>query len=175
MEHLFGITLFLIVVGLAVAALFARRAPAVSFALLGAMVAGALGYLITDPDGPHWVPSRASIWASVGLAMFGLVGACLTRADPASIRFLERAGWVVLAFAPAVAFLIADAMASACPRETAGTGYCFYGDTDLFGGWGAAIMTMFFLDGVVLALLFWISAWQGRPERGSTRTGTAPR
>ena len=136
-----------------------------SIALLGAMLAGLCGFLVTDPVGPHWVPSRVSVWASVGLVAFGLGGALLTRADPASLRFLARAGWVTLAVAPVVAVVIARTVAPSCPYDSHGTGYCFTGDTDLFGGWVAAFIAMFFLDGVVLALLFWISAWQGRPER----------
>ena len=44
-------TLGLVGVGLAAAALLARRAPAVTIGLLGAMLAGLWGFLLTDPDG----------------------------------------------------------------------------------------------------------------------------
>lgn len=164
-RSLFLFTLALVVGLLAAAAFLAHRAPAVTIALLGAMLTGLSGFVLTDPSGPHWVPARVAVWASVGLTAAGLAGATLTRADPANLRFLARTGWVTLAVAPVGAVLIVRTMAPACPYESHITRYCFYGDTDLFGGWSAAIMTMFFLDGVALALLFWISAWQGRPER----------
>ena len=158
-------TLVLVGVGMAGAALLTHHAPAVTIALLGAMFAGLCAYLLTDPAGPHWVPSQASLWASVGLAAAGLTGVVMTRGRPEHLRFSARAGWITFALAPVAAVVIVRTMAPSCPYDSHGIGYCFAGDTDLFGGWGTAFAAMFFLDGVVLALLFWISAWQGRPGR----------
>ena len=70
-RSLFFLTLVLVIGLLAAAAFLTHRAPAVTIALLGALVAGLCGFFIADADGPHWVPAEVSVSASLGLFAFG--------------------------------------------------------------------------------------------------------
>ena len=169
--------LALVLVGgsLAAAALLARRAPAVTFALVGAVVVGLCGFLISDADGPHWVPSEVSVWVSFGLVASGLVGLLVTHVRAADRRFLNLAGWITLLFAPFAAGLLGIAILRACPLyDNRVSGLCFYGDEDLLGGWITGVAVLFFLDIVVLAIVFWISAWRTCAERRPLATVPGP-
>jgi len=166
-SFLFLITLVLMVGSSLAAALLARRAPAVSFALIGAVVVGLCGFVIGGADGPHWLPSEVSVWASLGVAAGGLVGVMLTDGKPTDRRFLTRGGVIVLFLAPGAAIALGLALAEACPLYSRFLkGYCYYGDEDLLGGWATGVAMLFFLDLVTLGALFLISAHRARVQSG---------
>jgi len=50
------------------------RAPAVSLGLAAAAVTGVIGFFVSPADGPRGVPQDVVLWASGGLAVFGLLG-----------------------------------------------------------------------------------------------------
>jgi hypothetical protein len=158
---LLAIALVLLVGALLAAALLTRRAPAVSFALVGAVVVGSCGFLISSADGPHWVPQEVSAWASLGVGVGGLVGLIVTRVHRADRRFLWVGGTAALIIAPGLALALGLALAEACPLYSELLkGYCYYGGDDLLGAWVSGVAILFFLDMVALSALFFISAWR---------------
>ncbi len=163
---LFLIALVLVVGSLLAAALLARRAPAVSFALVGGVVVGLCGFVVSAADGPHWVPQDVSFWVSLGLGAGGLVGVMLTDGRPADRRFLGWSGAIVLLLAPVAAIALGLALATACPLYSQWLkGYCYYADQDLLGGWTSIVAFMFFLDLVAVAVVFLVSAHRARMAR----------
>ncbi len=146
----------------AAGALIARpRAPAVTIGLVGALVAGVVGFFVAGVDGPHGVPQEVGVWASLGLAVFGLLGLALAPARPPA-RPLGRATLIVALAAPVLATVLRFAVGIACPLYvTRGARYCFY-DVDLLGGWAAAVTVMLAGDLLGIAFLLGVSAWQAR-------------
>jgi len=138
-----------------------RRAPAVTLGLVGGLLAAAVGFMAAGSDGPHGVPQEVGIWASCGLAVFGLLGLVLFPGRPPA-RTLWRATLIVALIAPIAAAALRFAVGAACPLYvTRGAGYCFY-DVDLLGGWAAAVTVMLAGDLLGIAFLLGVSAWQAR-------------
>lgn len=138
-----------------------RRAPAVTIGLVGALPAGIAGFFVAGFDGPHGVPQEVGIWASLGLAVFGLLGLALVPAHPPALP-LWRATLVVALAAPLAATALRFAVGAACPLYVRrGARYCFY-DVDLLGGWAAAVTVMLAGDLLGIAFLLGVSAWQAR-------------
>ena len=141
-----------------------RRAPAVTVGLIGGLLAAVVGFLVAASDGPHGVPQEVGIWASLGLAIFGLLGLVLLPGRPPA-RVLWRATLIVALLAPFAAAVLRFAVGAACPLYvTRGAGYCFY-DVDLLGGWAAAVTVMLAGDLLGIAFLLGVSAWQAREPR----------
>jgi hypothetical protein len=155
---LFFIPLLLGVQGLVAAVAFARRAPAVSIALVTAIVAAAVRiYLGT---GPGRLPIGVMTWASVALGLGGFVGLIVTkpRAGGASTR-----RWAIGSAAAAfpMALALAFVLMEMCPPYVnRGAGICYWGNEDLLGGWISAVSLEMFLDVMFLAVVLAISAWQ---------------
>jgi len=55
------------------AAVFLRRAPAVSVSLAGSVVGAIVGFLVGNSDGPAEVPAYTAVGASVGLFVLGVL------------------------------------------------------------------------------------------------------
>jgi hypothetical protein len=162
-RSLFLFTLALVIGLLAAAAFLAHRAPAVTIALLGALGAGICGFFIADADGPHWVPAVVSVWASLGLFAFGMLGLAVTHEPSADPRFLSVAGVVGLVLAIPAAIAFGLVLADVCPLYSRRlTGFCFYGGEDLLGGWPAGVAILIFFDMAVVAALLLISARRAR-------------
>jgi hypothetical protein len=82
------VTIFVVwaVACIAIGAIFLRRAPAVSLALIGSLFGAVAGFLMGNADGPAEVPAYTAVWASLGLFAFGILG-LLTCAPRASSRW----------------------------------------------------------------------------------------
>jgi hypothetical protein len=152
-----------------------HRAPAVTLGLVGALIAAVVGFAVAGTTGPHGVPQAVGIWASLGLAIFGLFGLLVLRGRPPA-RQLWRATVTVALIAPFAAATLRLAVGAACPLYvTKGAGYCFY-DVDLLGGWAAAVTVMLAGDLLGIAFLLGVSAWQARrAERAAAAHTTAER
>lgn len=138
-----------------------RRAPAVTLGLAGGMFAGVIGFLVAGSDGPRNVPQEVGIWASLGLAAFGLLGLLVFAGRPGA-RPLWRATWIVVLAAPLAAAALRFAVGAVCPLYvTRGAGYCYY-DVDLLGGWAAAVTVMLAGDLLGIAFLLGVSALRAR-------------
>jgi hypothetical protein len=146
----------------ACAVAFVRRAPAVSFALLGLVAAGAYGFYVSAGDGPRGVPGDVAVWASCGLGAGGLIGLAFAspRASAASLR--RSASWF-LALAPLVAAIVAIALRFACPLYvTERARYCYH-SVDVLGGWITSVTMLVVLDMLTLAVVCLASSRVGAP------------
>jgi hypothetical protein len=145
----------------AIAAVWMRRAPAVTLALVGAVIGGVVGFVIGDADGPAQAPSFAAGGASVGAFLNGLVAIALTAPRPPS-RSLRRAAAIVAALTPIGVIAIAALVQLACPLYVTGrgTGWCNYRDADVLGGWASEVVALFALDAVLIVGLLLASARQ---------------
>jgi len=169
---LLAIAVGLLAVSLSAAWLCRRHAPAVTLGLVGGALVGLVGFVASSADGPRGVPQEVGIWASLGLAVFGLLGLVILPGRPPSST-LWRATAAVAIAAPLVGVGGGFLMTAACPLYvTRGAGYCFY-DVDLLGGWASAVGTMIGGDLLGIAFLFGVSAWQAR-EVERMPAGQAP-
>jgi uncharacterized membrane protein YjfL (UPF0719 family) len=158
---LLAIALGILAVSFGGAWLCRRRAPAVTLGLAGGALVGLVGFVASSADGPRGVPQDVGVWASLGLAVFGLLGLVFLPSRPPSTA-LWRATIAVAIAAPFVGVASGFLMTSACPLYvTRGAGYCFY-DVDLLGGWASAVAVMIGGDLLGIAFLLGISAWQAR-------------
>jgi len=149
-----------------------RRAPAVTLGLIGALIAAVVGFAVAGSDGPHGVPQEVGIWASLGLAVFGLLGLIALPGRPPA-RPQWRATVTTALIAPFAAATLRFAVGAACPLYvTKGAGYCFY-DVDLLGGWAAAVTVMLAGDLLGIAFLLGVSAWHARRTERATTTHPA--
>jgi hypothetical protein len=130
----------------------ARRAPALSVALLGFVAVGAFGFYASARDGPRGVPEDVAAWASCGLGAGGLLGLAFS-SPPASARSLRRAARWFFALTPSVAAVVALALLQACPLYvTQGARYCYH-SIDVLGGWISSVTVLVVLDMLALALI----------------------
>jgi len=136
----------------------AARVPAVSIALVGAVVGGVAAYAFAIADGPHGVPQDVAVGASWALIGSGLIGLLATRPRSAA-RSQRRAALAIALAAPVAAFALAALVLEACPLYvTHHAGLCFY-DVDLLGGWASAVVALLVVDLLALATLLLVSAW----------------
>jgi hypothetical protein len=150
-----GIGIVTVVAGSTVA--FARRAPAVSAALLGFAVVGGFGFYVSADDGPRGVPGDVAVWASCGLGAGGLLGLAFT-SPRVSARWLRRAAIWFLVITPFVVAIVAVALLVACPLYvTEGARYCYH-EQDVLGGWISAVTMLAAFNMLALAVVFLASA-----------------
>jgi hypothetical protein len=159
---------------LLVGAVFVRRVPAITVALIGSVV-GALGvFVLTSAESPSGVPLECAMGATVGLVLGGLLGS-LFAPRPAPARSLRWVALAVIVAAPFLGAVLTLLLQRACPLYAYGpaSGYCDYGDTDVLGGWVTGVVAVFIIDAVILASLLLMSALEvehGRPDaRSATR------
>jgi len=146
-----------------------RRAPAVTFGLLGAVLGAIAGFLIANVDGPDEVPAYAAVGASVGLAANGLVGLFVAPGRGSS-RTLRRVAIAVCCATPLVAAALTLLLQVACPLYVRGarSGYCNFKDQDLMGGWVSGAIVAFVVDALyVIGLLLVSSVQAARAEEPS--------
>jgi len=153
-------------------AVFVRRAPAATAALIGSVV-GALGVFFLNAGSPSGVPWKCAMGASAGLMLGGLLGS-LSPPRPAPARPFR---WVALAVIVAVPFLGAALtllLQRACPlyMNGPGSGFCDYGDQDLLGGWVTGVVALFILDAVIVVGLLLMSAVEVEHGRPDARSGS---
>ena len=136
-----------------------RSAPAVSVALVAAVVAGAVSYRLAWADGPRGVPKAVADAFSVGLVVGGVIGKVFTRRRrPGSWEWpaIRTALWL-LAATPFLAVVLLLAIQGACPLYvTHGSGMCFY-DVDVMGGWSSQVTFLFVLDMLIVVCLLWFA------------------
>ena len=146
---------------------YVRRAPAVSFALLGSVLGAVAGLLGANADGPAEVPLYTAVGASVGVVSCGLIGVLTTSASPPSRSFRRAAVQVVIA-APFVAAALTPLLRLACPLYVSGinTGFCNYQEVDQLGGWVTVVVVAFVFDAMFVAGLLLVC------ERQARRSGT---
>jgi uncharacterized membrane protein YjfL (UPF0719 family) len=158
---LFAIAVGLLAVSLGAAWLCRRHAPAVTLGLVGGALVGLVGFVASSADGPRGVPQEVGVWASLGLAVFGLLGLVFLPGRPPSRPLWWATAAVALA-APLIGVAGGFLMTAACPLYvTRGAGYCHY-DIDLLGGWASAVGAMIGGDLLGIAFLLGVSAWQAR-------------
>jgi hypothetical protein len=162
---LFFIAVVLAGLCLVAALLLARRAPAVSMALAGAVAGGTVAFAVSAAHDRHGVPQDVGVWASVGLWAAGAISLVLTRGRPPS-SFLWRTTIACLALAPFGAALLFLSVTQACPLYvTRGAGYCFY-DFDMLGAWASGVTFLFVGDMIAVMALLLVSGVQARRREG---------
>jgi hypothetical protein len=139
----------------------ARRAPAVTLGMVGAVVGAVAGSLIANVDGPDEVPAYAAVGASIGLAVNGSVG-LLVAPGRGTSRTLRRTAIAVMLATPVAAAGLTFLLQVACPLYVRGvrSGYCNYKGVDLLGGWISGVIVAFVADAVFVLALLLISAVQ---------------
>jgi hypothetical protein len=144
---------------LAMAVVWWRRAPAVTAACAGALVAGGYAlHLVTHHLQYRYdAPATVALGVSGGLGLAGLVGLLATAHGEATA--LRRSGVVLLLLAPFVGGCLWTAFEIACPMYIGGpsAGICRYGE-DVVGGWLGPTAVLGALDVAVLGLLLLVSA-----------------
>jgi hypothetical protein len=140
-----------------VMALWARtRAPAVTVALVTALVTGVLTVWIASADGPRGVPLVALVSASAAMAASGFVSLWLL--PKTGLESLRRVALVTFVAAPLLGIAALVSIQQACPLYvTRGAGACYYSE-DLLGGWSAAAAVVITLDVVLIAVLLLLSS-----------------
>jgi hypothetical protein len=163
------------IVSVVVALIAARGSPAVSLALFGAVLGGAVAFLFANAHRPAGVPVTTAIGASLALVACGLVGLLTTRARPSEP--LLRGAVVVLVAAPVAAVPLTFLLQLACPLYVTGThaGFCSYGDLDQLGGWIPDVILAFLFDAIFVAGLLRVSGWQARREEIASPASTISR
>jgi hypothetical protein len=153
---LFGIAVVLIGAGLTGAALFRRRAPAVSLGLIGGLAGGLWGFFVGVQHDPTSVPADVAAWSTGALVAFGLVGLLLTPRGPA--RTLRRIAAWMAGLAPLAVAALAVVLLYACPLYvTEDAGYCFH-EVDVLGGWISFVTLLFLVDAAVVVIVLLVSA-----------------
>jgi hypothetical protein len=149
------------------AVLLIRHAPAASLALVGAVIAGTIGFFLTSADGPRGVPMGVVSWATLGTLGGAVVGLVATRGRPPS-GLMWRSAFACVLIAPFAAALLVLAIQRACPLYVHGraVGYCTYGDQDLLGGWSAGVVILLMFDLFVVIGLLLVSGWQAKRREG---------
>jgi hypothetical protein len=139
-------------------AYFAQRAPAVAFALFGAVVWGFIGYAVSVVDNKRGVPVDVAVWASCALVVAGVVGLFAVR-PRGPRRELARAAVAVLLAGPIAVAAVALLLLEACPLYvTERAGFCDYGNVDMLGGWVSEVVFLFGCDVMAVAVLLLLSA-----------------
>ena len=145
------------------AAVFLRRAPAVSVSLAGSVVGAIVGFLVGNSDGPAEVPAYTAVGASVGLFMLGVL-ALPTTSPRGPARSLRHAAWLILIAAPFAAAALTFLLQGACPLYISGkgSGFCNYQGDDLLGGWVSGVIIAFLVDAVFVVGLLSVSSWKAK-------------
>jgi hypothetical protein len=153
------------------------RAPALSVALFGSVIAAVVGFFVADANGPAGVPADVVMWASGGLVLGGLLGVLATRARPPVRPFLQAA-LIVFVAAPSAAIFSNLLLQAACPLYVSGrgSGFCNFEGIDVIGGWIAGVTALVVLDALFICFLLLVSAWQARrfKARAMKEDGVAP-
>ena len=153
------LTAVALAVGLAcaVGAFWARtRAPAVTVALVTAVVTGVVTVWIASADSPHGVPLVGLVSASGAMVTSGFVSLWLLPKGGRA-TCLRPAGLGTLVAAPLVGLAALVSIQHACPLYvTQGAGACYYSD-DVLGGWSAAAAVVITLDMILIAVLLLVS------------------
>ena len=139
------------------AAVFVRRAPAVSLALVGSVIGAIAGFFVGNADGPAEVPAYTAVGASVGLFVCGVL-ALPTMPARGPSRSLTHASWLVLLAAPFAAGALTFLLQGACPLYVSGkgSGFCNYQGADLLGGWVSGVIVAFLVDAVFVAVSLFV-------------------
>ncbi len=165
------LTLILVSATVCVALVSWRGAPAVMVALLSGLAGAVAAYHVVTADGPEGAPAEIALWFSVGLVAGAIYGAAATRRR-------ERGTWpmrwwavTVLLVAPLACVALTLALQDACPLYVQ-EGICDFGGTDVLGGWITAVVFLFAVDLLVLAMLFWFAPGRscGQALEGEARS-----
>jgi uncharacterized membrane protein YeaQ/YmgE (transglycosylase-associated protein family) len=153
-------------------AVFVRRAPAITVALIGSVV-GALAVFVLKSESPSGVPFACAMGATAGLVFGGLPGSLFVP-RPAQARHLRWVALAVIVAAPFLGAALTLLLQRACPlyMNGPGSGYCNYGHLDLLGGWITGVVAVFILDAVIVAGLLLMSAIEVEHGRPDTRSGS---
>ena len=147
-----------------------------SVGLTAGLVAGLIAFFISSADGPRGVPQDVVAWASVALAVCGLVALFFFPAH-GNATSLRRVAVVLVLCAPLLILLSLLSLQHACPLYVGRrSGFCYYQD-DVLGGWSAAAAVAIGFDVLIIAVLVGVSARQSRlastPPQNQVRVITA--
>jgi hypothetical protein len=157
---------------LGLAAVFPRRAPAMSLALGGSVLGAVAGFLVGNADGPAGVPASTAVGASLGLFLLGVAG-LLTTSPRAPSRSLRLAALLVLLVMPLGAAALTILLQVSCPLYISGkgSGFCNFRGTDVLGGWVTNVIAAFVVDALFVAVLLLVSAWQADVRMAGSAVG----
>jgi hypothetical protein len=132
-----------------------RRAPAVAFGLVGAVVGGVLGS--TGADGRS-VPGQAAEVAALGLFLGCALGSIVP--PSASVRFLlGGAAFTVFAVAPVVGAFTWVGMRERCPSYDPATDR-FCAGVDMFYGISGVVLGAVIVGAAIVTGAFLVCAWR---------------
>jgi hypothetical protein len=137
-----------------------RRAPTLSIALFGSVIAAVVGFFVADANGPTGVPAEVVMWASAGLVVSGLLGMAAPTRPP--VRPFLQAALIVFAATPFAAIFLNLLLQSACPPYVSGrgSGFCNFQGEDVVGGWIGGVTFLVVLDALFICVLLLVSAWR---------------
>lgn len=145
-----------VVMAIAGAVFFTRRAPAVALGLAGALAGGVVGFALA---GGEAIPEVVARWAVIGLVGFGVLGSF--SAPRASSRFLSLAALGATLSAPLLAMFTWSQMRARCHAyDPAASRFC--AGIDLYFGISGVVMFYLGVGLAVLVILLLVSAWRSR-------------
>ena len=145
----------LIIGSLVVAAYFARRAPAVSLALVGGVIGGYLGYRSSNAIA---VPSDVAEYMVLGILVSGVAGLFIR--PGASARFLWWAslGGALVGMLAVLATWIVMHVWTCFAYDPPSRQWC--DGTDMFMGTSGVVTALAAMSAFIIVGLFMVSAWR---------------